>query len=73
MKPSEILTSKRDEVLAVIARHPFANPRVFGSVARGEDTEESDVDLLGVQVDVFTPESLKSYVLTDALRDQRPL
>ena len=27
------------------------NPRVFGSVARGEDTEESDLDLLVEAVD----------------------
>ena len=31
---------------AVIARYPVGNPRVFGSVARGEDDEKSDLDLL---------------------------
>jgi predicted nucleotidyltransferase len=46
MRPSEALKKKRDEVLAIIARYPVANPRVFGSVARGEDVEGSDVDLL---------------------------
>jgi hypothetical protein len=33
-------------VRAVIARYPVANPRIFGSVARGEDEEGSDLDLL---------------------------
>ena len=46
MKPSDILAAKRDEVLAVIARYPVANPRLFGSVARGEDKEGSDLDIL---------------------------
>ena len=46
MKPSEILAAKRDEVLAVIARYPVVNPRLFGSVARGEDREGSDLDIL---------------------------
>ena len=46
MRPSEALAKHRDEVLAIIARYPVTNPRVFGSVARGEDTEGSDIDIL---------------------------
>jgi hypothetical protein len=46
MKPSSALRNKRDEVLAIAARHGARNVRVFGSVARGEDTERSDLDLL---------------------------
>lgn len=45
MKPSEALTLHRDEVLRILAAAGALNPRVFGSVARGEDTEESDLDL----------------------------
>lgn len=46
MRPSEALARHRDEVLAIIARYPVTNPRVFGSVARGEDVEGSDIDIL---------------------------
>ena len=46
MRPSEALAAKRDEVRAIIARYPVANPRIFGSVARGEDREGSDLDIL---------------------------
>jgi predicted nucleotidyltransferase len=46
MRPSEALEKNRDKVLAIIAKYPVANPRVFGSVARGEDVEGSDLDLL---------------------------
>lgn len=46
MKPSEALRLHRDEVVAMVAAHRAANPRVFGSVARGEDKESSDLDLL---------------------------
>ncbi len=46
MRPSEALAKHRDEVLAILARYPVSNPRIFGSVARGEDTEDSDLDLL---------------------------
>lgn len=45
-----LLLKHRDEVLAVAARHRASNVRVFGSVARGEDTEASDIDLL-VEID----------------------
>lgn len=46
MKPSEALSLHRAEILEVLSRYPVENPRVFGSVARGEDHEESDIDLL---------------------------
>lgn len=40
------LFERRRKVRDIIARHGMFNVRVFGSVARGEDTVESDVDLL---------------------------
>jgi uncharacterized protein len=46
MKPSLVLEANRDAVRALVAKHRAANPRVFGSVARGEDGEGSDLDLL---------------------------
>lgn len=46
MRPSEILAARADEVRAIIARYPVRNPRIFGSVARGDDSEGSDLDLL---------------------------
>lgn len=45
MKPSEALALHRIEVLCILDAAGARNPRVFGSVARGEDTEESDLDL----------------------------
>ena len=40
------LREKRDEILVIAARHGARNVRVFGSVARGEDNPDSDVDFL---------------------------
>ena len=42
----EILQSRRDEILRIAAKHGAYNVRIFGSVARGEDDEQSDVDFL---------------------------
>jgi predicted nucleotidyltransferase len=43
---SELLRAKRDQILEIAARYGAHNVRVFGSVARGEDTPDSDIDLL---------------------------
>ena len=40
------LRRHRTAVLRTADRHGASNLRVFGSVARGQDTEESDIDLL---------------------------
>ena len=40
------LTEKREEILGIAARHGAFNVRVFGSVARGEADEHSDIDFL---------------------------
>jgi predicted nucleotidyltransferase len=45
-RPSAALIGGRDAIRRILARQGLANPRVFGSVARGEDTEASDLDLL---------------------------
>ena len=40
------LRARRDEILALAARYGASNVRVFGSVARGDATPDSDIDLL---------------------------
>jgi predicted nucleotidyltransferase len=45
-RPTDRLRAHREEVLTVIARCGGENPRVFGSVARGEDTPTSDLDIV---------------------------
>jgi len=81
MRPSEALQRHREAIRRIVESHRTRNARVFGSVLRGEDTEESDLDLLvdptpetslfdlgailmeleqllGVRVDVVTPNGL---------------
>ena len=41
-----MLQEKRGEILEITSRHGAFNIRVFGSVARGEADENSDLDLL---------------------------
>jgi uncharacterized protein len=46
MNFSELLKDKREAILQVAAKHGARNVRVFGSVARGEADEQSDIDFL---------------------------
>jgi uncharacterized protein len=41
-----LLKEKRSEILATAERHGAYNVRIFGSVVRGEATEDSDIDFL---------------------------
>lgn len=42
----ELVEAKRDEICAVARRHCGRSVAVFGSVARGEESETSDIDFL---------------------------
>ena len=46
MRPSVALQTHRDAIREIALRHRVLNVRVFGSVVHGDDTEESDLDLL---------------------------
>lgn len=46
MKPSEALSAHRDDIRRVVLQHRALNARVFGSVLRGVDSDDSDLDLL---------------------------
>ncbi|MDJ1170174.1 nucleotidyltransferase family protein [Roseofilum sp. BLCC_M154] len=46
MSLQDLLQEKREQILEIAAKHGAFNVRVFGSVARGEETEESDIDFL---------------------------
>ena len=46
MKPSIALQTHRAMIRQVVHAHRACNARVFGSVVHGDDTEDSDLDLL---------------------------
>jgi uncharacterized protein len=61
----DLVEARREQVKAVAVRHHATRVRLFGSVARGDERPESDIDLL---VD-FTEDSS----LFDLLRMTREL
>jgi len=61
------LKENSEAIKAIAARHKAFNVAVFGSVARGEDTETSDVDFL---VDFLPGASLSDeFRLENELRE----
>ena len=46
MKPSTALHAHRAAIRHIVFSHRASNARVFGSVVHGDDTEQSDLDIL---------------------------
>ncbi len=44
--PSVVVRQRRSDILAIAEANKAGDVRVFGSVARGDDTPDSDIDLL---------------------------
>lgn len=96
MRPSEALSQHRARIREIALSHHVSNVRVFGSVSRGEDGPDSDLDLLvepttlttfmdigairhelkdllGVNVDVLTPNGLPPRYRDQVLREAVPV
>ncbi len=88
----ELLNTRRDEIKGIVARHHGRSVAVFGSVLRGDEHANSDIDflvelepgtrpfellalgadleaVLGVKVDVGTPESLRERLRDEVLAE----
>jgi uncharacterized protein len=46
MRPSTALASNQNAIRDIVLAHRAGNPRVFGSVASGDDRDGSDLDIL---------------------------
>lgn len=46
MNLTDLINEKRNEILSIAIEHGATNVRIFGSVARGEADENSDIDFL---------------------------
>ncbi len=46
MKLRDQLIEKRDQILRIAAKHGASNLKVIGSVARGDERPDSDIDFL---------------------------
>lgn len=68
LKIEQLLREKREEILKIAAEHGACNVRVFGSVARGEANQNSDIDFL-----IDLGESLSPWFPVRLIRDLEKL
>ena len=96
VKPSSALALSREKVRQVITGSRLENPRIFGSVLHGTDSETSDLDLLidapegttlfdilglegelesilGVPVELLTPQDISAKFRSAVLAEAQPL
>ena len=96
MRPSEALSLHRTQIREIALRHRVSGVRVFGSALHGDDTADSDLDLLveptaqttlmdigairfelknllGIEVDVLTPNGLPMRFRDQILREAMPV
>ena len=69
MRPSEALPKHRETIRRLVAEAGMANPRVFGSVLRGEDKEDSDLDIL---VDPLREQACLTWPVCKSRLKRRP-
>ena len=46
MNMLEKLRLEKDSITSILDEYHLVDPKIFGSVARGEETEDSDIDIL---------------------------
>jgi predicted nucleotidyltransferase len=66
-RPSEVIEEMRDQILEIATDNGLSNVRVFGSIARHEDTVKSDIDLLVTPCRRSSLFDIASFL--DAVRD----
>jgi predicted nucleotidyltransferase len=62
--PSDIVLRNRQKILDIAAKYNIRKVSIFGSVARGDDTPDSDIDLL---IEKKTPGAIGIYNLQTEL------
>lgn len=96
MRPSLALLVHRSRIREIALAHRVRDVRVFGSAARGDDEEGSDLDLLveptpettlldigairfelkqllGLEIDVLTPDALPDRFRDQVMREALPV
>ncbi len=69
MDLSERISKKREQILQVAERYGAQDVRVFGSVARGDFDDTSDVDFL-IRLDSSNFEGVRYFAVLEQIREE---
>lgn len=68
MNLAELLAEKKHAIKVVCAKYGASDVRVFGSVARGDFDEKSDIDIL-IRLDSSKLEGMRYFGVLDELQE----
>ena len=63
------IAEKREQILSVAAKHGAQNVRIFGSVARGDFDDDSDIDIL-IRLDSSKLIGMRYFGVLEELREE---
>ena len=69
MDLAKLIAEKREQILSVAAKHGAQHVRVFGSVARGDFDDKSDVDIL-ISLDGSGLDGIHYFGAIERLREE---
>ena len=69
MDLAKVIRDNREQILRIAAKHGAHDVRVFGSVARGDFDDKSDVDLL-IQLDSSNLTGMRYFGVLEELREE---
>lgn len=69
MNLREKIGKKRELILSVAAKYGARNVRVFGSVARGDFDDKSDIDFL-IQLDSTNLKGMRYFGVLEQMREE---
>jgi len=69
MSLSKLIAEKREQILSVAEKYGAQNVRVFGSVARGDYDEQSDIDFL-LRLDSSNLKGMRYFGVLEQLREE---
>ncbi|MCC7528477.1 MAG: nucleotidyltransferase domain-containing protein [Candidatus Melainabacteria bacterium] len=72
MNLNERIAEKREQILKVAEKYGANNVRVFGSVARGDSGEKSDIDFL-IQLDSSKLEGMRYFSVLEDMKEELEL
>lgn len=69
MSLNKIIIEKREQILNVAKKYGAQSVRVFGSVARGDEDENSDIDFL-VRLDSSNLRGMRYFGVLEEIREE---
>jgi predicted nucleotidyltransferase len=69
MDLSRIIADHREQILSIAAKHGAHDVRLFGSAARGDFKEDSDIDIL-IKLDSSKLTGMRYFVVLEEMQEE---